>query len=416
MLNNDSIKIAYLHKNQKVWFIRASSGRYAKNFKYGGMIAIKHLEEALGSKLGDSLPSEEEIRAALLQNPKYYEFIEDNKTKKDKKTLNRQGNILLGQIRRFANDIEAGDIIVTKNEDNGYDIGVCAESQAYIDHTPVELPKPNDDAPKGPVLRYKLRKKVVWGPSIKGHNLPHSVRRATRGQQTITSLSEHKVKIFHLIYPFFTDGENLYFSNKIRKQGDINALVVGKLFENVSLAGKVIEALVSQGELDINGLIRQLNNGLFSDDEFVACQAEFMSPGDMWCKIPLSQAMELVPQLSAGVLACVLLTGQAEAVQLADVGDVSSNATAVIKVNEQSPTADIFSEKFRPATRAKAFGRLAEKLQDKSVELNKFEEKRATKEIRENLKLEMTSADTSKLEKFKYGINIIELRGLNEAD
>lgn len=414
MFSNDNVKIAYLHKDQKVWFIRASSGSFARNFKHGGVIAIKHLEEALGNRLGDSLPGEEEIRSALLQNPKYHDFIEDNKTKKDKKVLNRKGNFLLGQIRRFANEIEAGDIIVTKNESNGYDIGLCTDSSAYIDQAPIELPRIDDDAPPAPILRYKLRKKVVWGPSVHGLNLPHSVRRATRGQQTITSLSEHRVKIFHLIYPFFTDGEHLYFSNKIKRHGDINALVIGKLFENVSLAEKFIEALVSGSEFNVNDLVEQLNNGIFSSDSFVACQAEFMSPGDMWCKIPLSQAMDLLPQLSAGVLICFLLTGQAEAVQLDSIGGVSSSAAVELKVNQESPSADIFNEKFKAATPSKGLGRLTKKLKDNADDIIKFEERRSTKQIRENLNLEMTSVDTSKLEKFKFGINVIELRGLDE--
>lgn len=86
-MHNGRVKIAYLNDDQKVWFIRASSGKYAKNFKHGGLIAIKHLEEALGAALSDRLPTEEEVVTALLGNEKYYKFVEDNKTKKQiKKT------------------------------------------------------------------------------------------------------------------------------------------------------------------------------------------------------------------------------------------------------------------------------------------------------------------------------------------
>lgn len=415
-MHSDNVKIAYLNKEQQVWFIRASSGIYAKNFKHGGMIAIKHLEEALGGRVGDSLPTEEEIRAALLQNDKYYEFVEDNKTNKRTKTLNRSGSMLLGQIKRFANDIKAGDIVVTKNEANGYNIGICTNSDAYIDHAPVELPKENEDSPKLPVLKYKLRKKVVWGPSIHGKNLPHTVRRATRGQQTISNLSDHRVKIFHLIYPFFTDGEFLYFSNKIRKQGDINALVIGKLFENVSLAEKFIEALTSDEEVKIDEIASQLSKAIFEDGSFVACQAEFMSPGDMWCKIPLSEFKELIPQLSAGVLVCLLLTGQADAAQLDKISDVSAQAVAELQINDDSPSTPMFKEKFKAAEPSTALKDLANRLKSRSKEIERLESKRSTKEVRENLRLDMTSVDTSRLERFNYGINIIELRGLDEAD
>ncbi|HEP8445170.1 TPA: hypothetical protein VDU00_005991, partial [Pseudomonas aeruginosa] len=326
------------------------------------------------------------------------------------------GSLLLSQIKRFANDIQAGDVIVTKNEGGGYDVGICVDSHAYIDNAPVEIPRENDESPKEPALRYKFRKKVVWGPSIDRSSLPQTVRRATRGQQTISNLSAHRVKIFHLIYPFFTDGENLYFSNKIKKQGDINALVIGKLFENVSLAEKLIQELTDDSELDISKLISQLNKDIFSLDSFVACQAEFMSPGDMWCKIPLSQVKELVPQLTAGVLVCLLLTGQVEAADIDNLSSIPPTATAVLQVNENSPSTAMFKEKFEGAKRSTALKEFSEKLKRKQAELEKLEEKRSTKEVRENLRLEVTSTKTEKLEKFNYGINIIELRGLNEGN
>ena len=408
------IKVAFLNENQKIWFIRASSGKFAPNFQHAGIIAIRHLEEAMGNKLGAELPSEEEITRCLLQNDKYYEFVEDKKTGRDIRALNRPGRVLLSQIKRFANEIEAGDVIVTKNEVGGYNIGVCSDSQAYIDSEHVALPRLDEDSPVGPTLRYKFRKKVVWGPSVSHSDLPHTVRRATRGQQTISSLSDHKVKIFHLIYPFFTDGENLYFSNKIRKRGDINALVVGKLFENVSLASRFIEELVGAYDLNLTDIADQLNKSIFADGEFVACQAEFMSPGDMWCKIPLSAAFDLRNQVAAGVLVCLLLTGQSEAAQLGNVSEVSSSAVMVDQVNSDSPSTTIFNEKFKPAEPSKGFKELAEKLKKKSSEVEGFESERATKEIQENLKLQMPSIDTSRLEKFNYGINVIEFRGLNE--
>ncbi|MGW7772145.1 hypothetical protein ACTWM0_04285 [Pseudomonas machongensis] len=405
------MKVAYLNDNQKVWFIRASSGAYARNFRFGKLIAIKHLEEAMGNALGSEIPSEESIKDQLLKNPKYYEFVEDNKTKKNIKTLNRAGTNLLGQIKRFANDICAGDLIVTKNEDGGYSVGICTDSNAYISSEVVELPRPNEEAPAGPTLRYKLRKHVLWGPSITQANLPHSVRRATRGQQTVTNLSGHKEKIFHLIYPFFTDGESLYFSNKIRRQSDINALVIGKLFENVSLAEELIEALLSDAPIDVDAILNSLNLKLFSGGDLVTCKAEFMSPGDMWCKIPLSQAVDLIPQLVAGVFVCLLLTGQATASEFAEGDKQDSFEVAV----GESTSSGIFNEKFKAAKPSKALKALQEKIKSKQQDLSEVESKRSTSGIKENLRLGLTDADTAKLEGFEYGINIIELRGSRES-
>ncbi|HHM4449493.1 TPA: hypothetical protein ACRMJN_004958 [Pseudomonas aeruginosa] len=408
------IKVAYLNKDQKIWFIRASSGIYARNFRTGGVIAINHLEKILGNRLGSEVPSEGKLRSALLKNKDYYDFVVDNKTERETKKLNRRGLNLLAQIKRFAYDIQAGDIIVTKNETDGYNIGVCSESEAFVDHSPIELPRANDEIPKGPVLRYKFRKRVIWGPMINGKNLPHTIRRATRGQQTVTNLSKHKVKIFHLIYPFFTDGDHLYFSNKILKEGDINSLAVGKLFENISLAEKLIKELVSDGEIDSRKLLLLLQKQMFSETDFVSCQAEFMSPGDMWCKIPLSQAYDLITQVGTGVIICLLLTGQLSAAELETISNAKNAATAVVKINEDSPSSSMFKDKFQPAKPSTALKGIARKLNDKSSELEKLESDRATREVKSNLQLEMTATRTEALEKFKYGINVIELRGVNE--
>lgn len=413
---HSSIKVAFLKKDQRVWFIRANSGIYARHFKHGEVIAIKHLEEALKDKLGNTLPSEDEIRSALLENEKYFEFIEDNKTKRQTKTLNKSGFNLLSQIKRFANDIQAGDLIVTKNEHDGYNIGICTDSNAYIEHEAIELPSNNDEPqPSNAIkLKYKFRKKVTWGPSIPKGDLPSSVRRATRGQQTISNLSPHKEKIFHLIYPFFTDGENLYFSNKIRRSEDINALVIGKLFENVALAEGIIQSLTTQDDLNIDIIVKQLNARLFTSDDFVTCKAEFMSPGDMWCKIPLSQSHEILPQILAGILTTILLTGQAEAIQMDGIDTFEPVATVVLKANDKDPATEMFKEKFKPATAAPALEKITEKLKKNSKSLEALETQRSTKDIQDNLRLSLTRTKTENLENFNYGINVIEIRNINE--
>lgn len=411
-----SIKIAYLNKDQRVWFIRSNSGLYAKNFRHGNVVAIKHLEEALGNQLGDNLPTEDDIRSALFQNDKYFTFIEDNKTKKQKKVLNRKGHNLLSQIKRFANDIQAGDLVVTKNEEDGYIVGICTDSNAYIEQTPIELPKSNreEDPQHLPILRYKFRKKVTWGPSIPQTELPSSVKRATRGQQTITNLSDHKEKIFHLIYPFFTDGENLYFSNKIRATDDINARVIGKLFENISLAEAITQSLLTDHEVSLPELASLLLDSIFTTPSLVTCKAEFMSPGDMWCKIPLPNAQDALSQVIAATLVCLMLTGQASAIQLEDITDIAPTAVIKLQANEASPGTDMFNEKFQPASPSNALDSITKKLKKKKAEVKALEKQSSAQKIQESLNLGMTNNNTQNLENFKYGINVIELRNLNE--
>ena len=111
MLQN--LKIALLSKEQNVWFIRAEKGKYAKHFRAGGVIAIDHLERAYAGSAPSELPTEEFIKAQLLTHEKYSEF-RDNTDGKESRKLTRSGFNVLNQIRRFANEIKSGDLIVTR--------------------------------------------------------------------------------------------------------------------------------------------------------------------------------------------------------------------------------------------------------------------------------------------------------------
>ncbi|WP_430491870.1 hypothetical protein [Pseudomonas fulva] len=404
MLQN--LKIALLSKEQNVWFIRAEKGKYAKHFRVGGVIAIEHLERAYNGNIPSELPTEEFLKAQLLSNEKYSEF-RDSTDGKESRKLNRSGFNVLSQIKRFANDIKCGDLIVTRNEkDDGYSFGICSETIPFIDHTPVRVPTTKKDGTPGferSALNYKLRKRVIWGPSISRSELPGAVRKATSGQQTVTSLNNHKEKIFHLIYPFFTDGESLFFSNKIKTSHRVNALAVGKLFQNVALIKSLSETLLSEDFFDIGQLSKLIEAAILSGQSgIVTCQAEFMSPGDMWCRIPLI-GDALTNHIFACVLACLLLTGQVNAAEIESL--TSNNATPTLAIKKD--TNDIFSDRYKTPTIsqklksiAKAAGSQAENIehQDHSII-----------EVKKSLNLSITRVDTEKLESFEFGINVLEI-------
>lgn len=401
-----SLKIALLTKEQNVWFIRAEKGKYAKHFRAGDVIAIEHLERAYEGNIPSELPTEEFLKARLLVNEKYSEF-RDNTDGKESRKLNRSGFNVLNQIKRFANEIKCGDLIVTRNEkDDGYSFGICSETIPYIDHNPIRIPITKKDGTQGferSSLDYKLRKRVIWGPSISRAELPGAVRKATSGQQTVTSLNHHKEKIFHLIYPFFTDGESLFFSNKIKTSHRVNALAIGKLFQNIALIKSLSDALISEEFFDLSQLAQFVENSvLLGKSDVVTCQAEFMSPGDMWCRIPLIDESS-TNQIFATVLACLLLTGQVNAAEIA--GLTNNDTTPTLDVKKD--TSDIFSDKFiAPAISqklksiAKAAGSQAETIekQDHSII-----------EVKNSLNLSLTKVDTEKLESFEFGINVLEI-------
>lgn len=410
MLQN--LKIALLSKNQNVWFIRAEKGKYAKHFRSGGVIAIEHLERAYEGEIPDVLPTEEFLKERLLKNEKYSVFREFTDGVEFRK-LNQSGFNLLHQVRRFANDIKCGDLIVTRNEkDDGYSFGICSDSVPYIDHDPVKLSKRNKDGSFGferSELKYKLRKRVVWGPSISRSELPGAVRKATSGQQTVTNLNNHREKIFHLIYPFFTDGESLFFSNKIKTSHRVNAIAIGKLFQNVALIQSLSQILENEEFVNIDQLAKVIEKAmLLEQTDTVTCQAEFMSPGDMWCRIPLGGALN--SQIFASVLACLLLTGQVSAADIGSLAEHDNIPTLEVKSNDT-----IFNDRYKAVNRSPKLKAIA---QAANVQAEKIEGESGDSsivEVKKSLNLGITMVDTDKLEDFEYGISVLQIGRAHES-
>lgn len=403
------LKIAYLSKQQNVWFIRADKGRYAKHFRTAGIIAIGHVQKVYGDTFPSEIPTEEELRSKLLSNDKYSEF-RANAEGKDVRGLNRSGFNLLSQIKRFANEIKAGDLIVTRNEnDDGYSFGICTEDAPYIDSAPVKIPKKTKDGSldyEKTELPYILRKKVTWGPSISREDLPGAVKKATRGHQTVTSLNNHKEKIYHLIYPFFTDGKSLYFSNKIKTKHPVNALVIGTLFQNLSTAQFLADAIIHNEQIDLSNLRAILERQILRrQSEIVTCQAEFMSPGDIWCKIPIIGEFSPTSVLAC-VLACLILTGQVSSEEIKNISLADTPITVTTTPNSED---DIFNDRFKQAAMSPMLKAIAENAEEQESTLSEKEEGQKIVEVRDNLDLTVSKADTSKLENFEFGIGTMEI-------
>ncbi|MGN8346886.1 hypothetical protein ACLEJQ_25115 [Pseudomonas sp. SMV71] len=411
----EKIKIAILRENQNIWFVRAEKGKYARHFRSGELIAINHLESAYDGEVPLSLPTDELLKARLLRNDKYSEFKKDEQGR-ETRFLNRSGFNLLSQVRRFSNEIKQGDLLVTRNSDGGYSVGICSDGTPYIEHSPVKIPVINEDGSSGHdriQLKFKLRKHVIWGPSIRQDELPGAVRKATRGQQTVTCLNNHREKIFHLIYPFFTDGESLYFSNKIRTTRKINALVVGKLFQNMALTQELMSTLLNNSTIDAENFTQLIERMAFESELGVTCQAEFMSPGDMWCKIPLGIATTL-PTILACVLACLIMTGQVSAQEIEHLQSMPPEQIINLK-RETLDEGDIFTDKFKHAEASDLLKKIAQAAKNKSKEIQKLDNERSISEIKDNLKITVTQTNTNNLEDFNFGVNVLEIGRPHES-
>lgn len=138
-----------------------------------------------------------------------------------------------------------------------------------------------------------------------------------------------------------------------------------------------------------------------------------MSPGDFWCKVPLLGESDFLGQVYAGILAFLILTGQAEAVQFDPMLIAPSEISVTLKHKENDPDS-IFKDKLKEPEVSPLLKQIAENAQRNKEVIEEIEKDRHTQEINDNLELGVTDANTSKLESFTFGINVIEFRKKNE--
>jgi hypothetical protein len=289
-------------------------------------------------------------------------------------------------------------------------IGVCSSNEPYFSSEPVKLAK-SETAEEDDSLRleFTFRKNVVWGPTIHKKDVPESLQNSL-ARNTITELTTHKQMIYHLLYPFFTDGESLYFSNKIRTVGDINSAVIGKLFQNISLAGPLVAAILAGLAVDADSIIKLAEQSIFSDVILSTSKADFASPGDTWSKISLADftsAIEALPkQVIALALGCLLVTG-AYSFETASTVQETSVSTPSAQVIQERPTP--FNDKFKGAEPSQPISEIEEAIKRQRAGIEKLKEKTYVSAIRDSLQLEIASPKTVTLENFEYGIKVYKL-------
>lgn len=406
----ENIKVAHIDPTQRIWFVRSVSGMYAEHFKVGGLIATGHLSEIFGDGLRE-LPTLDDVRNKILSNDEYSTFHFNEKDKKNTKIFNGKGSKLYNAINKFGNEISAGDLVITKTASDGFMIGVCGSNEPYFSSEPVKLAKSETAEEDGSLrLEFTFRKKVVWGPTIHKKDVPEALQNSL-ARNTITELTTHKEMIYHLLYPFFTDGESLYFSNKIRTTGDINSAVIGKLFQNISLVGPLIAAILAGTSIDAESIIRLAEQSIFSDVILSTSKADFASPGDTWSKISLADftsAIEALPkQVVALAFGCLLITGTYAFESASIDQEVSATAHESLVITQEKATP--FNDKFKGAEPSQPISDIEEAIKRQRLGIEELKEKAYVGAIRDSLQLEIISPKTSNLESFEYGIKVYKL-------
>ncbi|WP_143499419.1 hypothetical protein [Pseudomonas sp. Irchel 3H9] len=414
-----AIKIALLDETQRIWFVRSSSGRYAPHFKSGKLIATDYLSEVFNESELDVMPTKESIKSALLTNDKFSEFRVNTKDKKETKSLNLSGAKLQAAITKFKEDIGIGDLIITKTASGGFMFGICNSDEAYFSKEPVTLASAEVEGASAQdkiKLKYTLRKNVTWGPTIRESEIPDALKNSL-ARNTLTEITQYKEMVYHLLYPFYTDGQNLYFSNKIRSTRDINSAVVGKLFQNISLVNPLVSALLNDIDIDPEQLLREVDFSIFSNVVLSTSKADFMSPGDTWSKIPLIGNFNS-KTLTTAVLSCLLVTG---IVGIHEIESALANSSVQNQVDSSgiSPSSTkpseeientLFNDKFRDEqTSTPELDKIRESLLRQKNAINQLSERTYAKAINDSLQLELLQPNTSNLENIEFGIKLQKL-------
>ncbi|WP_338546523.1 hypothetical protein V6W80_08060 [Pseudomonas benzopyrenica] len=375
------IKIAYRDHSQNIWLVRATGGRYVRHFRNGSVITVSHLDEFYNhiDELDNAIPSEATIKSLILKNPKYRE--KNSPTRK----LNQSGVTKLQQITTFINKIKKGDLIVSVDDMN-VSIGICQSSKAKFSSRPI---KSSSAAKKNhSTLNHRLRKKVNWGPLVKRENLSSSLKKSLQSPKTIVSLNDHWQSIYSLLYPFFFDDKNIYFSHKIETKSDINSKLIAKLFDNLSNNQLIAERILDQ-TLDQDFIDLLIKDQIDWEEFSLTSKAEFMSPGVIFNKLPIPDHYN--KNLAIAIITTLMLINSGQISAEEAVSQISQSASI-------SPTS-VIDERYKRMDGNANIARLASELmKEKESELEEISKLQKADQIKKKLKISIPKHNTDELE------------------
>lgn len=252
---------------QRYWVVRADSGQFFSHFREAECIAIGHI---------DKLELKED-----LDNPFSPDF--DGLTENLKK-YNEADNIgkaqftsIINQVDKFVNEMESGDLVVTPDFANNRLMVGRITGLPRIDRTPIFLADARTGAES--LMQLGLRRRVVWGDTIRRHSFPQDLLRSLRANQTVFNIDEHWEALHHILFPVFEYDGSVYVSFLIGQNDDIDNLSVSRFFSFLSeaeLFASMVSGIDSIPQGEFFGLLieaartRQLS---------MTVKAQFMSNG-----------------------------------------------------------------------------------------------------------------------------------------
>jgi hypothetical protein len=384
------IKIASRNPQQKIWLVRADSGMYFEHFRAGSIISIKHLDLFYKFETqGDQIPNAQVIEQAILRREEYRSV----NSRDNSRRLNAKGRRYFNQILHFIDDIKEGDLVVSLNDDR-VTVGVCASSKAYFSKDPISFMEGDaEDGEEISPLSHTLRKKVIWGPLIRRSLADGLLRAPFRCQQTISRLDDHWKEVYSLIYPFYTDGDSLFFSNFIGTTGEIGGKVISRLFSNLSDVEQLFDELLSS-KITQDVIDRLFDDDLDNDQLYsLTAKAFFMSPGGVNSKIPLPAGVSRELALKGMAILFLISTGFLSVEAAAE-----ALPTDTLRETIYSPSGMLDERNLNPKTTKNVDRLLGQLIDQNQQQITSIKKRQQSTKVKQKLRLTIPDFDTSMLE------------------
>lgn len=186
-------------------------------------------------------------------------------------------SVQFAQVRSFVYEMSVGDWVVTVG-DRQVRFGRITSS-SYIREA--SLPVVYDQETGRKVdMDYRLRRSVVWGPSISRKELPYGLIQSLKSNLTVFNLDRHWQAVHHSLYPAFMKDDQLYLSSKIRSKDEIKNYSVSTIL-NLLNEVEVIGKELAHGN-DLDDFERIYNQYIDRNQLTITTKAQFHSPGDIW--------------------------------------------------------------------------------------------------------------------------------------
>lgn len=285
---NDIFHLYEIDPKRRYWVIRSGhGGEYVQHFRKYNVTAIGHVDKyipllSLGDKDRDQQGryqlSEEQCEAIVAMHAEAA----------GKDVSNSKGAVsnINGQIRRFLNEVNVGDVVVTISSHEIMWGRIL--SRPYLCLDSMEISLDGYDNKTSSICAYKLRRDVVWSRRYKRDTIPYVLENSFRNVSTIfeVSSSDKKSILNHWLSPAHILGDTLHLSSRIETERSIGNRSMTKLstmLDELELLSFNIAERLKNGEA-----IRSDDQSLFNEGSYeylLTTQQAFMSPGDHFIQL-----------------------------------------------------------------------------------------------------------------------------------